>query len=64
MGNDYRNRLDTVERYDVATDTWSAVANMSAARSSHGACTVGTGEVREVGLFASLVSKALAKRGV
>ena len=57
------SRLNTVERYDVAADTWSAAPSMDSARCNLGACTVGVGGAGEVGLFASLVSKALAAKG-
>jgi hypothetical protein len=48
-----------VERYDVATDTWTAVTNMLEGRHSFCAVTVGfAGPAEEQDLFDSLIDKA------
>jgi hypothetical protein len=50
----------TVERYDAATDTWTAVSNMLEGRHSFGAVTIGpTGPAKEQDLFDSLIAKAI-----
>jgi N-acetylneuraminic acid mutarotase len=53
----------TVERYDAATDTWTAVANMLKGRHSFGAITIGpTGPAMEQDLFDSLIAKAIREK--
>jgi hypothetical protein len=48
-----------VERYDVATDTWTAVANMLEGRRNFGAVTIGSADpAEEQDLFDSLIAKA------
>jgi hypothetical protein len=48
-----------VERYDVATDTWTAVANMLEGRVHFCAVTIGSADsAEEQGLFDSLIAKA------
>jgi hypothetical protein len=48
-----------VERYDVASDTWTAVANMHESRHLFSAVTVASmGPAEEQGLFDSLIAKA------
>jgi hypothetical protein len=50
----------TVERYDAATDTWTAVANMLEARHHFGAVTIRpTGPAEEQDLFDSLIAKVI-----
>jgi hypothetical protein len=47
-----------VERYDAATDTWTAVADMLEGRHSFAAVTIGsTGPAEEPNLFDSLIDK-------
>jgi hypothetical protein len=49
----------SVERYDVASDTWTAVANMLESRHTFCAVTIASvGPVEEQDLFDSLISKA------
>jgi hypothetical protein len=49
----------SVERYDVASDTWAAVADLSLGRSSCCAVTIGSsGPAEEQDLFDSLIAKA------
>jgi hypothetical protein len=56
---DGENFLTSVERYDVATDTWTAVANMLEGRLNFGAVTIGSAEpAEEQDLFDSLIAKA------
>jgi hypothetical protein len=48
----------SVERYDTASDTWTAVVAMQKGRSHHRAVTVGIqGPAEEQDLFDSLISK-------
>jgi hypothetical protein len=48
-----------VERYDVATDTWTAVADMLEGRYYSCAVTIGSADpVEEQDLFDSLIAKA------
>jgi hypothetical protein len=48
-----------VERYDVATNTWTVVADMLETRNSLGAVTIGSaGPAEEQDLFDSLIDKA------
>jgi hypothetical protein len=48
-----------VERYNVATDTWMAVANMLEGRAGFCAVTIGSGDkAEEQDLFDSLIAKA------
>jgi hypothetical protein len=52
----------SVERYDVTTNTWVAVADMLESRFACCAVTVGTaGSVEEQDLFDSLIAKACSK---
>jgi hypothetical protein len=54
--------ISSVERYDVASDTWMAVADFSEGRSSCCAIAVGhTGPATEQDLFDSLIAKASSK---
>jgi hypothetical protein len=49
----------SVEHYDVATNTWTAVADMLESRSAFGAVTIGfVGPVEEQDLFNTLIAKA------
>jgi hypothetical protein len=49
----------SVERYDVATDTWTAVADMLEGRYSIGAVTIGSADpAEEQDLFDSLIANA------
>jgi hypothetical protein len=49
----------SVERYDVASDTWTAVANMLTGRDGFCAITIGSaGPAEEQDLFDSLIAKA------
>jgi hypothetical protein len=51
--------LSSVERYDVATDTWTAVADFSQGRSSFCAVTIGSsGSAEELDLFELLIARA------
>jgi hypothetical protein len=50
-----------VERYDVASNTWTAVANMLGARSHFGVSTTSKGQVEEQDLFDSLIAKAVRR---
>jgi hypothetical protein len=51
--------ISSVERYDMATDTWTAVADMLEGRSSFGAVTIeSAGPVEEQDLFDSLIAEA------
>jgi hypothetical protein len=53
----------SVERYDVATDTWTAVADMLERRCTFGAVTIGSaGPAEEQDLFDSLIDKASKTR--
>jgi hypothetical protein len=53
----------SVERYDVTTDTWEAVADMLEARTGFSAVTIGyTGPAEEQDLFDSLIAKASSDR--
>jgi kelch-like protein 28 len=57
------NRRSSVERYDAATDTWTAVASMLEARSTFGAVTIGSaGPAEEQDLFDSLIDKAFRRQ--
>jgi N-acetylneuraminic acid mutarotase len=48
----------SVERYDVTTDTWNAVANMLEGRDSLGAVTIGSADSAEdQDFFDSLIAK-------
>jgi hypothetical protein len=50
----------SVERYDVATDTWTAMADMLESRRNFGAVTVGSAyQAKEQDLFDSLITKAV-----
>jgi hypothetical protein len=52
-----------VKRYDVASGTWTAMANMLEGRGMHAAvtiATVGPAEVQD--LFDSLIAKAVISR--
>jgi hypothetical protein len=52
-----------VERYDVATNTWNAVANMLEERYACAAVTIAsTGPAKEQDLFDSLIAKASSGR--
>jgi hypothetical protein len=54
----------SAERYDVASNTWIAVANMREGRSLHCAVTIGSaGPSEEPDLFDTLIAKA-ARRGM
>jgi hypothetical protein len=49
----------SVERYDMGSNTWTAVADMLGGRSSIGSVTIGsTSPVEEQNLFDSLIAKA------
>jgi hypothetical protein len=51
----------SVERYDVASNTWVAVANMLEARYFFNALTIGsTGPAEEQDLFDTLIAKAIS----
>jgi N-acetylneuraminic acid mutarotase len=51
--------LSSVERYDVASDTWTVMADVSEGRSSCCAVTIGSsGPAQEQNLFDSLIAKA------
>jgi kelch-like protein 18 len=53
----------SVERYDVVTDTWTAVADMLEVRCYHGAVTIGSADpAEEQDLFDSLIAKAVKER--
>jgi tetrahydromethanopterin S-methyltransferase subunit D len=53
------NPCSSVERYDVATDTWTAVADMLEGRANFRAVTIGSGgSAEEQDLFDSLIAKA------
>jgi hypothetical protein len=53
----------SVKRYDVATDTWTAVANMLEDRLYSCAVTIGSADpAEEQGLFDSLIAKATRER--
>jgi hypothetical protein len=53
----------SVERYDVASDTWTAMADMPEGRNFFGAVTIRpTGPVEEQDLFDSLITKASRQR--
>jgi hypothetical protein len=52
-----------VERYDVATDKWTAVAGMLEGRADFCAVTIGSGDTaEEQDLFDSLIAKAARER--
>jgi hypothetical protein len=52
----------SVERYDVATGTWTAVANFLEDRSHFCAVTIGSADLAaEQDLFDSLIAKAVRK---
>jgi hypothetical protein len=54
-----RNSASTVERYDAAADTWTAVASMLQGRTFFNAITIGSaGPAEEQDLFDSLIAKA------
>jgi hypothetical protein len=56
------NVPSSVECYDVASNTWTAVANMLAERCDFSAITIGSsGLAEEQDLFDSLISKALIR---
>jgi hypothetical protein len=60
MGNVENN---SVERYDVASDSWEAVADMPEQRWLCGAVTIGSaGPVEEQDLFDTLIAKATKNR--
>jgi hypothetical protein len=49
----------SVERYDVASNTWTFVENMHESRYTHSAVTIGSaGPAEEQDLFDSLIAKA------
>jgi N-acetylneuraminic acid mutarotase len=51
--------LSSVERYDVSSDTWTAVADFSEGRSNSCAVTIKSlGPAQELNLFDSLIAKA------
>jgi hypothetical protein len=51
--------VSSVERYDVAADTWTAVADFSEGRFNFCAVTIGfSGPAAEQDLFDSLIAKA------
>jgi hypothetical protein len=51
----------SVERYDVATDTWTAVADTLEERYVFGAVTIGSaGLAEEQDLFDSLIGRAMS----
>jgi predicted kinase len=53
----------SVERYDVATDAWTAVANMLKGRVNSGAVTIWSADSAEDrDLFDSLIGKAARER--
>jgi hypothetical protein len=53
----------SVERYDAATDTWTAVASMLEARLTFGAVTIGSvGLAEEQDLFDSLIDKVFRRQ--
>jgi hypothetical protein len=53
------NPLVSVERYDVATDTWTAVSNMLGGRATFRAITCGSANpAKDQDLFDSLIAKA------
>jgi hypothetical protein len=52
----------SVKRYDVATDTWTAVANVLEGRLYSCAVTIGSADpAEEQDLFNSLIAKAACK---
>jgi hypothetical protein len=52
----------TVERYDVASKTWTAVMDMFEERKSFGAVTIGSTELAdEQNLFDSIITKAASQ---
>jgi hypothetical protein len=58
-----RTSAHTVDCYDAATDTWTAVANMLEGRHTFGAVTIGpTDPAEEQDLFDSLIAKAIRER--
>jgi N-acetylneuraminic acid mutarotase len=57
-----RQTSKTVERYDVASNTWTAVADMLEERKYFGAVTIGSTELaEEQNLFDSLITKAASQ---
>jgi hypothetical protein len=53
----------SVERYDVASNTWTLVANMLEGRCAFGACVIGSaGAAEEQDLFDSLIAKVSDRR--
>jgi hypothetical protein len=57
------NSSSSVERYDVATDTWTAMENMHEGRFYYGAVTIGsTDPAEDDNLFDSLIAKAVRGR--
>jgi N-acetylneuraminic acid mutarotase len=57
------NMNKSMERYDVASNTWAAVANMHDGREVFGAVTIrSAGSVEEQDLFDSLIAKASSGR--
>jgi hypothetical protein len=53
----------SAERYDVASNTWTEVADLLEERYGSGAVVIGsTGPVEEQDLFDSLITKALSGR--
>jgi hypothetical protein len=53
------DNMSSVERYDVSTDTWTAVADMLESRRIFAAVTIGSTEpTEEQDLFISLIAKA------
>ncbi len=54
----------SVERYDVATDTWTAVEDMIEGRGFHCAVTIksAAGPAEDQDLFDSLIAKAMGRR--
>jgi hypothetical protein len=53
----------SVERYDVATDTWTAVVEKLEGRVTFGAVTIGSADsVEDEDLFDSLIAKAARER--
>jgi hypothetical protein len=57
------NSSTVVERYDVASDTWTTVADMLEDRAAFCAVTIGSGDTaEEQDLFDSLIDKAARER--
>jgi hypothetical protein len=59
-GLDFGLNSSSVERYDVASDTWTAIGDMSEARHFFGAVAIGCVDPIEVqDLFDSLIAEAV-----